>query len=111
MRKVPVAQNGDPNVLARGTPGFSGADLANLINEAALFAARRNGRAVDMTDLEKAKDKIIMGAERRSVIMPEDERRNTAYHESGHALVARLLPKTDPVHKVDRKSTRLNPSH
>ncbi|MDN5844451.1 MAG: ATP-dependent zinc metalloprotease FtsH [Alcaligenaceae bacterium] len=100
MRKVPIAQNVDPNVLARGTPGFSGADLANLINEAALFAARRNGRTVDMTDLEKAKDKIIMGAERRSVIMPEEERRNTAYHESGHALVARLLPKTDPVHKV-----------
>ncbi|MFV0283381.1 MAG: ATP-dependent zinc metalloprotease FtsH [Castellaniella sp.] len=100
MRKVPIAQNVDPNVLARGTPGFSGADLANLINEAALFAARRNGRTVDMNDLEKAKDKIIMGAERRSMIMPEEERRNTAYHESGHALVARLLPKTDPVHKV-----------
>ncbi|MDY0308340.1 MAG: ATP-dependent zinc metalloprotease FtsH [Castellaniella sp.] len=100
MRKVPIAQNVDPNVLARGTPGFSGADLANLINEAALFAARRNGRTVDMADLEKAKDKIIMGAERRSLIMPEEERRNTAYHESGHALVARLLPKTDPVHKV-----------
>ncbi|CAM5190540.1 ATP-dependent zinc metalloprotease FtsH OS=Castellaniella defragrans (strain DSM / CCUG 39792/ 65Phen) OX=1437824 GN=ftsH PE=3 SV=1 [Castellaniella denitrificans] len=100
MRKVPIAQNVDPNVLARGTPGFSGADLANLINEAALFAARRNGRTVDMSDLEKAKDKIIMGAERRSLIMPEEERRNTAYHESGHALVARLLPKTDPVHKV-----------
>jgi len=100
MRKVPIAQNVDPNVLARGTPGFSGADLANLINEAALFAARRNGRTVDMSDLEKAKDKIIMGAERRSMIMPEEERRNTAYHESGHALVARLLPKTDPVHKV-----------
>lgn len=100
MRKVPIAQNVDPNIIARGTPGFSGADLANLINEAALFAARRNGRTVDMSDLEKAKDKIIMGAERRSVIMPEEERRNTAYHESGHALVARLLPKTDPVHKV-----------
>ena len=100
MRKVPIAQNVDSMVLARGTPGFSGADLANLINEAALFAARRNGRTVDMSDLEKAKDKIIMGAERRSMIMPEEERRNTAYHESGHALVARLLPKTDPVHKV-----------
>ncbi len=100
MRKVPIAPNVDPTVLARGTPGFSGADLANLINEAALFAARRNGRTVDMSDLEKAKDKIIMGAERRSLIMPEEERRNTAYHESGHALVARLLPKTDPVHKV-----------
>ncbi len=100
MRKVPIAQDVDANVLARGTPGFSGADLANLINEGALFAARRNGRTVDMSDLEKAKDKIIMGAERRSLIMPEEERRNTAYHESGHALVARMLPKTDPVHKV-----------
>ncbi|MGB7399284.1 ATP-dependent zinc metalloprotease FtsH [Castellaniella sp.] len=100
MRKVPIAQDVDANVLARGTPGFSGADLANLINEAALFAARRNGRTVGMQDLEKAKDKIIMGAERRSMIMPEEERRNTAYHESGHALVARMLPKTDPVHKV-----------
>ena len=100
MRKVPLAANVDAQILARGTPGFSGADLANLVNEAALFAARRNGRTVDMQDFEKAKDKIIMGAERRSMIMPEEERRNTAYHESGHALVARLLPKTDPVHKV-----------
>ncbi|MDS1142497.1 ATP-dependent zinc metalloprotease FtsH [Pusillimonas sp. SM2304] len=100
MRKVPLATNVDALVLARGTPGFSGADLANLVNEAALFAARRNGRTVEMSDFEKAKDKIIMGAERRSLIMPEEERRNTAYHESGHALVARLLPKTDPVHKV-----------
>jgi cell division protease FtsH len=100
MRKVPIAQDVDPSVLARGTPGFSGADLANLINEAALFAARRNGRTVGMADLEKAKDKIIMGAERHSMIMPEEERRNTAYHESGHALVAKRLPKTDPVHKV-----------
>ncbi|MCC2597363.1 ATP-dependent zinc metalloprotease FtsH [Pusillimonas sp. MFBS29] len=100
MRKVPLATNVDALVLARGTPGFSGADLANLVNEAALFAARRNGRTVEMSDFEKAKDKIIMGAERRSIVMPEEERRNTAYHESGHALVARLLPKTDPVHKV-----------
>lgn len=100
MRKVPLASNVDAMILARGTPGFSGADLANLVNEAALFAARRNGRMVDMSDFEKAKDKIIMGAERRSLIMPEEERRNTAYHESGHALVARCLPKTDPVHKV-----------
>ncbi len=100
MRKVPLAPNVDPLVLARGTPGFSGADLANLVNEAALFAARRNGRTVDMQDFEKAKDKIIMGAERRALVMPEEERRNTAYHESGHALVARSLPKTDPVHKV-----------
>jgi cell division protease FtsH len=100
MRKVPLAQNVNAHVLARGCPGFSGADLANLVNEAALFAARRNGRTVDMSDFEKAKDKIIMGAERRSLVMPEEERRNTAYHESGHAIVARMLPKTDPVHKV-----------
>ncbi|ALM84393.1 ATP-dependent zinc metalloprotease FtsH [Bordetella sp. N] len=100
MRKVPLSPNVDASVLARGTPGFSGADLANLVNEAALFAARRNGRTVDMSDFEKAKDKIIMGAERRSIVMPEEERKNTAYHESGHAIVARLLPKTDPVHKV-----------
>lgn len=100
MRKVPLSNNVDATVLARGTPGFSGADLANLVNESALFAARRNGRTVDMSDFEKAKDKIIMGAERRSMVMPEEERRNTAYHESGHAIVAKMLPKTDPVHKV-----------
>ena len=100
MRKVPLGDNVDAAVIARGTPGFSGADLANLVNEAALFAARRNGRTVDMSDFEKAKDKIIMGAERRSIVMPEEERKNTAYHESGHAIVARMLPKTDPVHKV-----------
>ncbi|MFA9439485.1 ATP-dependent zinc metalloprotease FtsH [Uliginosibacterium sp. sgz301328] len=100
MRKVPIAPDVDATVLARGTPGFSGADLANLVNEAALFAARSNKRLVDMDDFEKAKDKIMMGAERRSVVMPEEERRNTAYHESGHAVVARLLDKTDPVHKV-----------
>ncbi len=100
MRKVPLSQNVNAHVLARGCPGFSGADLANLVNEAALFAARRNGRTVDMSDFEKAKDKIMMGAERRSLVMPEEERRNTAYHESGHAIVARMLPKTDPVHKI-----------
>ncbi|NWG30776.1 MAG: ATP-dependent metallopeptidase FtsH/Yme1/Tma family protein [Rhodocyclaceae bacterium] len=100
MRKVPLAPDVDPTVLARGTPGFSGADLANLVNEAALFAARANKRLVDMEDFERAKDKIMMGAERRSMVMPEEERRNTAYHESGHAVVAKLLPKTDPVHKV-----------
>ena len=100
MRKVPVAADVKADILARGTPGMSGADLANLVNEAALFAARRNKRFVDMDDFEAAKDKIMMGAERRSMIMPEEERRNTAYHESGHALVAKLLPKTDPVHKV-----------
>jgi cell division protease FtsH len=100
MRKVPVAPDVEPHVLARGTPGFSGADLANLVNEAALFAARGTKRFVDMEDFERAKDKIMMGAERRSMVMPEEERRNTAYHESGHAVVAKLLDKTDPVHKV-----------
>src|SRR6186713_586634 len=100
MRKVPVGQDIRADILARGTPGFSGADLANLVNEAALFAARRSGRVVEMVDFERAKDKIMMGPERKSMLMPEDERRNTAYHEAGHALVARLMPKTDPVHKV-----------
>jgi cell division protease FtsH len=100
MRKVPIAPDVRADILARGTPGFSGADLANLVNEAALFAARSNKRLVDMEDFERAKDKITMGAERRSIVMPEHERKNTAYHESGHAVVARLLPKTDPVHKV-----------
>ncbi|MHB1619432.1 MAG: ATP-dependent zinc metalloprotease FtsH [Sulfuricella sp.] len=100
MRKVPMAPDVKADILARGTPGMSGADLANLVNEAALFAARFNKRLVDMEDFEKAKDKIIMGAERRSIVMPEHERMNTAYHESGHVIVARLLPKTDPVHKV-----------
>lgn len=100
MRKVPAAPDVDASVLARGCPGFSGADLANLVNEAALFAARGNKRFVDMEDFERAKDKIMMGSERRSMIMQEEERRNTAYHESGHAVVAMLLPKTDPVHKV-----------
>jgi len=100
MRKVPVAPDVKADILARGTPGMSGADLANLVNEAALFAARRSKRFVEMDDFESAKDKIMMGAERRSMVMPEEERRNTAYHESGHAVVAKLLPKTDPVHKV-----------
>ncbi|HKC53934.1 MAG TPA: ATP-dependent zinc metalloprotease FtsH [Burkholderiales bacterium] len=100
MRKVPVAPDVKAEIIARGTPGFSGADLANLVNEAALFAARKSKRLVDMDDFERAKDKIIMGAERRSMVMPEEERRNTAFHESGHAVVAKLLPKTDPVHKV-----------
>ncbi|MBK7658103.1 MAG: ATP-dependent zinc metalloprotease FtsH [Betaproteobacteria bacterium] len=100
MRKVPIAPDVDASVIARGCPGFSGADLANLVNEAALFAARGAKRLVDMDDFERAKDKIIMGAERRSMVMPEEERKNTAYHESGHAIVAKLLPKTDPVHKV-----------
>ena len=100
MRKVPMATDVKAEIIARGTPGFSGADLANLVNEAALFAARKSKRLVDMDDFEMAKDKIVMGAERRSMVMPEEERRNTAYHESGHAIVAKLLPKTDPVHKV-----------
>jgi len=100
MRKVPLAPDVRAEIIARGTPGFSGADLANLVNEAALFAARKNKRLVDMEDFERAKDKIIMGAERRSMVMHEDERRNTAYHESGHTVVAKLMPKTDPVHKV-----------
>ncbi len=100
MRKVPIAPDVKADIIARGTPGFSGADLANLVNEAALFAARSNKRLVDMEDFERAKDKIMMGAERRSMVMSEDEKRNTAYHESGHAVVAKLLPKADPVHKV-----------
>jgi cell division protease FtsH len=100
MRKVPIAPDVKADVLARGTPGFSGADLANLVNEAALFAARRNKRLVEMLDFEDAKDKIYMGPERKSMVMREEERRNTAYHESGHAVVASLLPNADPVHKV-----------
>ena len=100
MRKIPAGQDVNPSIIARGTPGMSGADLANLCNEAALMAARRNARVVEMQDFEKAKDKILMGPERKSMVMPEEERRNTAYHESGHALLGKLLPKCDPVHKV-----------
>ncbi len=100
MRKVPVADNVDPRIIARGTPGFSGADLANLVNEAALFAARANKRLVDMDDFEKAKDKIMMGAERKSMVMSEDEKRLTAYHEAGHAIVGLSVPSHDPVYKV-----------
>ncbi|HWZ74007.1 MAG TPA: ATP-dependent zinc metalloprotease FtsH [Casimicrobiaceae bacterium] len=100
MRKVPLATDVKAEVIARGTPGFSGADLANLVNEAALFAARKSKRLVDMEDFEMAKDKIMMGAERKSMVMSEEEKRNTAYHESGHTVVAKLLPKSDPVHKV-----------
>ena len=100
MRKVPIAQDVNASILARGTPGMSGADLANLVNEAALFAARRGGRLVEMLDFERAKDKIYMGPERKSMVMTEDEKRATAYHESGHAIVAEMLPGTDPVHKV-----------
>ncbi len=100
MRKIPLSQDVSANVIARGTPGMSGADLANLCNEAALMAARRSARTVEMQDFEKAKDKILMGPERKSMVMPEEERRNTAYHESGHALLGKMLPKCDPVHKV-----------
>jgi cell division protease FtsH len=99
-RKVPLASDVDLSKLARGTPGFAGADLENLVNEAALLAARKNKDQVEMSDLELAKDKVLMGAERKSLILSLEERRNTAYHESGHALVAKLLPEADPVHKV-----------
>lgn len=100
MRKVPLDDNVEPSIIARGTPGFSGADLANLVNEAALFAARGNRRVVGMDEFEKAKDKIMMGGERRSMVMSEKEKLNTAYHESGHAIVGYLVPDHDPVHKV-----------
>ncbi len=100
MRRVPVSENVDPSIIARGTPGFSGAELANLVNEAALFAARANRRVVDMEMFEKAKDKIMMGAERRSMVMSEEEKRLTAYHEAGHAIVGLSVPSHDPVYKV-----------
>ncbi|TAL31326.1 MAG: ATP-dependent zinc metalloprotease FtsH, partial [Alphaproteobacteria bacterium] len=100
MKRVPVSENVEVEWLARGTPGFSGADLANLVNEAALFSARKNKRNVDMEAFEKAKDKILMGAERASMVMSEDEKRLTAYHEAGHAIVGRLVPEHDPVYKV-----------
>ena len=100
LRKVPVGDDVKPELIARGTPGFSGADLANLVNEASLLAARHGKRTVGMEQLEKAKDKIMMGAERKSMVMSEAERLNTAYHESGHAIVGRLMPGHDPVYKV-----------
>jgi len=100
MRKVPVSENVEPKVIARGTPGFSGADLANLVNEAALFAARAERTSVTMEEFEKAKDKIMMGAERKSMVMSEKEKVNTAYHEAGHAIVGRVMPEHDPVYKV-----------
>jgi cell division protease FtsH len=100
MRKVPLAPDVKADIIARGTPGFSGADLANIVNEAALFAARKNKRLVDMDDFERAKDKIMMGAERRSMVMSVEEKTATAYHESGHAVVGKLVPKADPIHKV-----------
>jgi cell division protease FtsH len=100
MRKVPLADDVQPGLIARGTPGFSGADLANLVNEAALFAARGNKRVVSMDEFEQAKDKIMMGAERRSMVMSEKEKLNTAYHEAGHAIIGYLVPEHDPVYKV-----------
>jgi cell division protease FtsH len=100
MRKVPLNEDVDISVLARGTPGFSGADLANLVNESALWAARQSRKAVNMSDFEMSKDKVMMGAERRSMILSDEEKRNTAYHEAGHALVAAMTPGTDPLHKV-----------
>ena len=100
MRKVAIADDVKPHIIARGTPGFSGADLANLINEAALFAARANKKLVDMEEFERAKDKVMMGAERRSMVMSDDEKKLTAYHEAGHAIVGRLVPGHDPVYKV-----------
>lgn len=100
LKKVPMGDSVKPGVIARGTPGFSGADLANLVNEAALFAARGNKKLVDMSDMENAKDKVLMGAERRSLVMTDEEKRCTAYHESGHAIIGRLVPEHDPVYKV-----------
>ncbi|MBC8305118.1 MAG: ATP-dependent zinc metalloprotease FtsH [Pelagibacterales bacterium] len=100
MKKTPITNDVKPKILARGTPGFSGADLANLVNEAALFAARANKKTVEMEDFEKAKDKILMGGERKSMVMNDDERKLTAYHEAGHAVVGRLVPDHDPVYKV-----------
>jgi cell division protease FtsH len=100
MRKVPLGDNVEASVIARGTPGFSGADLANLVNEAALFAARTNKRTVSMDEFDKAKDKIMMGSERKSMVMSEEEKTMTAYHEAGHAIVGRLVPEHDPVYKV-----------
>lgn len=100
MRSVPIGDNVEPSLIARGTPGFSGADLANLVNEAALFAARANKRLVEMNEFELAKDKIMMGTERKSMVMSDEEKRNTAYHEAGHAIVGRIVPEHDPVYKV-----------
>ena len=99
-KKTPLAPNVDLGVIARGTPGFSGADLSNVVNEAALLAARKDKNMVDMQDFDDAKDKVLMGVERRSMVISEDEKKNTAYHEAGHTLVAKLIPGTDPIHKV-----------
>jgi cell division protease FtsH len=99
-KQTPLAQNVDLSVIARGTPGFSGADLANVVNEAALLAARKDKSNVEMRDFDDAKDKVLMGVERRSMVISEEEKKNTAFHEAGHTLVAKLIPGTDPVHKV-----------
>ena len=100
MRNVPLAKDVETKTIARGTPGFSGADLANLVNEAALLAARRGKRVVAMAEFEDAKDKVLMGPERRSMVMPEEEKKLTAWHEAGHAIVALSVPESDPVHKA-----------
>ena len=100
MRKVPIAPSVNAKIIARGTPGFSGADLANLVNEAALLAARTGNRMVTMTEFESAKDKVMMGAERRSMVMSDEEKKLTAYHEAGHAIVGLNVPRYDPLHKV-----------
>jgi cell division protease FtsH len=100
VKKTPLGPNVDLGVVARGTPGFSGADLSNVVNEAALLAARKEKSQVDMEDLDDAKDKVLMGVERRSMVISEEEKKNTAYHEAGHTLVAKLIPGTDPIHKV-----------
>jgi cell division protease FtsH len=99
-KQTPLAVGVDLSVIARGTPGFSGADLANVVNEAALLAARKDKSVVEMKDFDDAKDKVLMGVERRSMVISEEEKKNTAYHEAGHTLVAKLIPGTDPVHKV-----------
>src|SRR6202034_3684513 len=99
-RKVPLSEDVDLSVIARGTPGFSGADMADLVNEEALWAARMNRKFVAMVDFEMSKDKVLMGAERRSMILSDEEKKNTAYHEAGHALVAAMTPGADPLHKV-----------
>ena len=104
-KKVPIATNVELEKIARGTPGFSGADLENLVNEAALWAARLNKKEVEVIDFEMAKDKVLMGAERKSMFLSDEEKRTTAYHEAGHTLIAKLLPGTDPVHKVTMYSS------
>ncbi|GIS15928.1 MAG: hypothetical protein CM15mP117_13600 [Alphaproteobacteria bacterium] len=106
MRKTPLASDVEPRIIARGTPGFSGADLANLVNEAALLAARKGRRTVSMAEFEEAKDKVMMGSERRSMVMTEEEKKLTAYHEAGHAIVALHCPASDPIHKATHYTKR-----